>query len=251
VDGAGGTAPVLTDGCEQNDRPATGQYTIDVDGTTRSYYLLAPISDGPMPLVVSFHGYGGTGQGSMGTFQPTETTGGNAVFVFPDGVAQSWYENAIGWDTRSNTSPDIKFVRALIDETKAKQCVDAARVYAIGFSWGGWMANQVGCALGPEIRGVVAVAGGGPDGGACTGAVSTLIAHGLNDQSELISSGQASRDKWLGLNGCDASSAGAAVDGCVAYDGCDKPVWWCEHAGGHEVPANLLPGYWDFLSSVP
>jgi poly(3-hydroxybutyrate) depolymerase len=236
-------------GCGLAQRPQRGQYTIDVGGRPRSYYLLPSSKSGPVPLVLSFHGYGGSGQRNMNDLSPEAASHGAAVHVFPDGVAQPWRQNARGWDARWNESADIAFVLALIEEAKAKHCIDEQRIYAVGFSWGGWMAMRVACALGEEIRGAVSVAGGGPHG-LCGGPVKVLVAHGAADQTADLAQGRFSRDRWLDLNGCQhATASPASLAGCVTYGGCSKPVWWCEHQGGHEVPAFLVPGYFDFLNS--
>jgi polyhydroxybutyrate depolymerase len=247
--GASGSAPVPSTGCGAT-APAEGSYSVDVEGTTRSYYLVPATVSEPVPLVLSFHGYGGSGLGDVNTFGLKTTTQGEAVLVFPDGVAQSWYGDAIGWDTRSNSTPDIAFAQALIDEAVAKHCIDTSRIFMVGFSWGGWMSNQVACALGDQVRAFVSVAGGGP-GGSCVQDVAGMIIHGEADGSEPIASGQDSLDKWTTQNGCDAASVTTTVTECEARTGCTAPLWWCQHTGGHEVPAFVAEAAWGFLMSAP
>lgn len=235
-------------GCDATSHPTRGQQTLDVNGTQRSFYLIPPTTDEPVPLVISFHGYGSNGQATINDFQLETTTGGKAVLLFPDGVP-SYFQNAIGWDDRNNDNPDMDFVRALIDDARQKHCVDAERTYVVGFSWGGWMANQVTCAFPDEVRAGIAVAGGGPRGD-CN-PTSMMIVHGTSDERENVSSGRASVANWRATNGCAETSTASSISACVSYDGCTKPVWWCEHSGGHEVPGAIIPGYWDFLQNAP
>lgn len=168
--------------------------------------------------------------------------------MFPNGRPQSWYQGAIGWDTRSNDTPDIDFTRALIDTALAEHCVDPTRIYVVGFSWGGWMSNQVACALGDTVRAFVSVAGGGP-AGPCAASSAAMIVHGQTDGAEPIQSGISSRDAWLRYNQCGAASAPAEPSPCVGYDGCEASVLWCKHDGGHGVPSFVRDGVWPFLTS--
>ena len=200
-----------------------------------------------MPLVLQFHGAGGNGEGFAGTFQ---LDSGEMVLISPDGVVQDWAGGGVGWDTRNNTTPDIQLVQALIQRATAEHCIDTSRIYAIGFSWGGWMATQVACALGASLRGFVSVAGGGP-GGSCAGPVGGMVVHGTNDGAEPIAAGTQSRDKFQGIDGCGDSLGTASVPGCQAFGDCTKPLLWCQHEGGHEIPGFVTENLESFLLSLP
>lgn len=247
-----GGAPTPTDGCKAPSKPATGKQTVDVDGTKRSYYLIASEVAEPVPLYIGFHGYGGNGEADQNTFNLQSHADGKGVFMFPDGVVQAWWQDALGWDNRDNDNPDMDFVRKLLDEAKAKHCIDTSRIYVMGFSWGGWMATQVGCALGEQLRAFASVAGGGPMNNAGCQPTSTLIMHGTNDGSEDVASGRTSRDNFSKLNECQAASTAVADGNCVSYAGCKLPVWWCEHGGGHEVPGDWGgDAVWSFFQNAP
>jgi polyhydroxybutyrate depolymerase len=216
-----------------------------IGGTYRTWYLVPPKpadSTQPVELVFYFHGYGGSGVGSG---QGDPGTPGR-VTVYPDGVVQTWWQNALGWDNRNNTTPDIQFIRALLDTLLARHRIDSKRVYATGFSWGGWMANAVGCALGDRLAGMVSAAGGGPEGSAasCATSLPVAILHATNDGAEPQSSGLASRDFWKAKNGCSSSTTPVGTHGCIAYTGCTKPVLWCSHADGHSAPSWWLEDAW-------
>lgn len=244
--GGGGSKP--SDGCAQPSTVTQGYEALDVEGKERSYYVIPAETDEPAPLFISFHGHSGTGEGDVPTFQLPNYTKGQAVLVYPQGVSQTWYDGGIGWDTRTNDSADVDFVKALIEETAANHCIDRSRIFAVGFSWGGWMATQVGCALGDQIRAVVSVAGGGP-AGACQGPVSAFIMHGTADEAEPIAAGYDSRDKFIALNQCGTGTTPAGTGACVAYQGCVKPTWWWKHDSGHTFPAMGQDTAWTFLSS--
>lgn len=252
--GAGGSGdqPAPTDGCDAASKPKTGKQTVDVDGASRSYYLIASKVVEPVPLYIGFHGYGGNGEADQYTFDLQSRADGKGVFMFPDGVVQTWWQDALGWDNRNNDNPDMDFVKKLIEEAKSKHCIDASRIYVMGFSWGGWMATQVGCALGDQLRAFASVAGGGPMNNTNCQRTSALIMHGTSDGSEDIASGRTSRDNFSKLNACQATSTSVADGHCVAYAGCTLPVWWCEHPGSHEVPGPWgSDAVWEFFQDAP
>ncbi len=249
--GSGG-APAATDGCKATNKPATGKQTLDVNGTKRSYYLIASKVADPVPLYLGFHGYGGNGESEQNSFNLQSRAAGKGVFMFPDGVVQSWYQNAIGWDNRNNDNPDMDFVKKLIAEAKAKHCIDSSRIFVTGFSWGGWMATQVACALGDQLRGFASGGGGGPMNKTNCQPTSGLIMHGTNDGSEGINSGRTSRDNFVKLNKCQSTTTPVFDNHCVSYAGCELPVWWCEHDGGHEVASGWgQDAVWDFFQKAP
>jgi len=219
--------------------------SFQVAGSMRTWYLVPPKpadSTKLAELVVYFHGYGGSGyeSGRWNLGEPGRVT------VYPDGVVQTWYQNAIGWDNRSNTSPDVLFTAALLDTLLARYPIDRSRVYVTGFSWGGWMANAAGCALGHRLAGMVSAAGGGPEGSqsSCKASLPVAILHATNDNSEPQSSGIRSRDFWRTKNRCTTDTATLGTHGCGVYQGCTKPVVWCSHAEGHSAPSWWLSDAW-------
>lgn len=244
--GSGGGSSVS---CDDKPNRSRGYRTIEVDGVSRDYYLIPAKTKGkPVPLVLGFHAYGGKGEWDVGTFSFDYASEGNAVLMYPDGLDQG---GATGWETRGNDNADLRLVRRLIDEAKADHCIDESKIFAIGFSWGGWMATQTACALGDQIRAFISIAGGGPSGATCQGPVSGMIVHGTNDQSEKISSGRSTLTRFLTENGCGMDTSTVFDGACQAYSGCDKDTLWCEHPGEHIIPDYIYRIGWQFLMSAP
>ncbi len=242
--GSAGASPSV--GCSAGSKPARGHYTISVGSVTRGYYLIPATTAGPVPLIFEFHGAGGNGEGVVSSFGLEASLQGGAVLIAPDGVDQG---GTIGW-AGGNSNADLELVRALIGQAKQDHCIDATRIYALGFSWGGWMASQTACALGSELRAFVSVAGGGPMG-SCTQPVAGMIVHGTGDSAEPISAGIGTRDKLRTLNGCTDTLSDSEVAGCEEYSGCGEPLLWCQHDGGHYIPELVLNGLPAFFDGLP
>lgn len=229
----------------------------------RTYGLYVPDGhdgDHLYPLVFEFHGNGGDGTGMRKTLDLETASKGGAIVVYPDGFG--------GWDLESpaDQNDDIKLVKALVAEIGKTYCVDTARVFATGYSNGGYFANQLGCRVGaPFFRGIAAHSGGGPFGAdneyddqgnlVCPGKpVAALVSHGAADTNVKLSEGQMSRDEWKRFNGCKDATTPFDPSPCVRFEGCaeGRPVVYCEIPGlGHVVwPEGGAAATWRFLSGL-
>jgi polyhydroxybutyrate depolymerase len=85
------------------------------------------------------------------------------LVVYPNGLPDPNHDNNqywnVGWPWLPNTN-DIGFVSTLIDTVYARHTIDLQRVYASGFSNGGFMAFLLGANLSNKIAAVAAVSGG-------------------------------------------------------------------------------------------
>ena len=74
---------------------ATQAHTLEVGGVTRSYLLHVPpaLPAGSAPLVLVFHGGGGTGTGVERLTRFSELADREGVLVaYPDGIGRNWYD---------------------------------------------------------------------------------------------------------------------------------------------------------------
>jgi poly(3-hydroxybutyrate) depolymerase len=232
--------------------------TIQVGGVERTFVLSIPEgydSAQPYPLVFAWHGLGGSGDLARLYFGVEDEADGAAIFVYPDGLPNE--DDQAAWDLAPDGG-DVTFFDALLASLTAEYCVDAARVFSTGHSYGGYMTNRLGCSRGDVLRAVAPVAGGQPFGGGssaeCVGEVAAFLVHGTYDPTVEIEQGQAALSNYTSANGCLETSVPVTSE-CVSYDGCsgDLAVTWCEHdtpeEDAHNWPDFAAEGIWGFFSA--
>lgn len=128
------------------------------NGINRTYILYLPqsASTEAMPLMLALHGFTQNGQTMMGL------SGFNAlaeehqfVVAYPYGVNTSWNVGVAG----GSGVDDVGFLLALIDTIATKANIDQSRVYASGFSNGGFMSYRLACEASHRIAAIAPVAG--------------------------------------------------------------------------------------------
>ena len=131
--------------------------TINYGGEIREYIIYVPLvynSSNPTPLMFSFHGGGGNGQGMIGLndMRPIADTA-NFIAVYPSGADGAWMHKV------PTTYNDIYFVEAIIDALSIEFNVDDERIYACGYSEGGIFTYELACRLSNRIAAVASVSG--------------------------------------------------------------------------------------------
>jgi polyhydroxybutyrate depolymerase len=185
------------------------------------------------------------------------------IFVYPDPKwrhFEGWGEYG-GWLLGPHAAPadgdqDLVFTARLLDYLEDNYCVDRARIFATGHSWGGDMAMVVACFLGDRLTAAAPVAANRPywfeaspgDFIDCPGraAVWTFFGAGddhFTDQEFSGQYGDACRDFWLGERACDGPEAAEELDlgapgECLRYQGCTSDTRYCLYAAefGHQLP---------------
>lgn len=169
-----------------------------VGGKQRDYILHVPKNykpNMPLPLVIAFHGMGETAQTMESDSDlSTKADGADFIVVYPDGIGNRW-------DVEGTKSADIPFVDALIVEVSKKVDVDRARIFAVGMSNGGMMANRLAVERSTQIAAVASVTGPLVDVGiAPTRPVPTMHFHGTDDKIVNISNVAAHKAFWFKHN---------------------------------------------------
>jgi polyhydroxybutyrate depolymerase len=113
-------------------------------------------------VVANFQGVG---------FQAVADTA-NFIVVYPEALIDPLFTQATAWNSGAGAFgislngdiDDVGFINALIDTMSAHYNIDQSRVFATGFSMGGFMSNRLACELNNRIASTASVAG--PLGGA-------------------------------------------------------------------------------------
>lgn len=163
---------------EKTVRPGNYLLNIKVGTLERHYVVHVPQRyDGkaPTPVLVMFHGGGGTARGVMKeTAWSAKADRENFIAVFPEGTRpnpsrrarfignpQTWNDGSKRptlWAVRREID-DVSFVGALIDDLIIRFNVDERRIYASGFSNGASLAFRLGHELSERFAAIAPVAG--------------------------------------------------------------------------------------------
>jgi len=209
--------------------------TVEVGGSMRGFVIDVPAGSAstPLPVVLSFHGIGG----SAGMLREVTGMGEKAhdrgfVAVHPQGEIV-WLRGRVGpgWHISAGWNRDVLFTRSLIDHLEASYCIDHSRIFAVGFSNGAHLAHVLACTV-AEIDGAGAVGGGLREMASSCGPVRPVpvaIIHGSGDSVVDVEEGRAARDFWAERNGCTRSSP--AGDLCTLHGGGSADVLYCEVEG--------------------
>ena len=239
---------------------------VTAGGTARTFvtYLpqgLSPTK--PVPFVYVFHGFTMSGAQMYDITQYAKLADSEGIaVVFPDGQPTNpWNVSddgatvcGVGNTVNNPKAIDFAFMDAIKASVLEDQCIDAAHVFATGFSMGGYFSHHIGCDR-PDIKAI------GPHSGATianlsackTGHVPAIIFHGTGDMliapgcddpnSPAQSGFPPSATLWAKKNGCKDTYTTTETDGmgggkgqCYLYDGCpaDGQVELCTFTGmGH------------------
>lgn len=235
-------------------------------GDDRSFRVHVPPGyDGtvPAPLVLMFHGGGGSGEQLQERSSRMDRVADREGFitVYPDGtgVLKTWNGGGCCGAAVRKDVDDVGFVSALLDHLEAELCLDRRRVFASGMSNGGLFSHRLACELSERIAGIAAVAGTDMTRTcAPTRPVAVLQIHGTADGHVPWQGGEgcglarvaftsvpATLEAWRERNRCSStqSSGHRAGNGaCESYDGCAPGgrVTLCTiDGGGHSWPGGV------------
>lgn len=250
-------AGCLFDDNSNNTVPTSGLRTVNSGGLQRTYYLDLP-SDydpaaAPGPLIIAYHGTGGSHQAWFDDYRLREVVGDGAILVYPDALPNS--ANINQWDFEN----DFQLFEDLLDRLPALVNFDASRIFVTGHSSGGGFAHEVGCKYGDRIRAIAPVAGS-LTATTCVGAVAVLQIQGEYDPLVPIGVAELGHRFWTLYNGFSLTSRNPGiVTECIdhAPGPSDYPMQWCLHQEGqgagnaaHGWPSFASTAIWDFFRGL-
>lgn len=225
--------------CSGKSAPDTSSLqTLTHDGLDRRYGMYFPPSyDGStaMPLVVNIHGGCMDAASQMQEMNMRSLADANDfVLVYPEGVAEEGSEDCLIWnsgpygDTQDNkaTADDLGFFTLLIETLESDYAIDSDRIYATGFSNGGFMTHALACyqsdifAAGAPVAGMITASTDSSASMPCspTGPMPMIHFHGTQDYSVPIDSAEYAVDYWRQYNNTTESSINTVEDGSLTIE---------------------------------
>jgi polyhydroxybutyrate depolymerase len=141
----------------QIDEKLFEEITLQVEGHKREAHLYDPRSDKtqPRPLLIVFHGSGGTSLGSekLSGLQKWALEK-NFLLLYPQGLDKVWND---GRNKKAEGHADLAYFDQLLALMKHRYKVDAGRIYLAGMSNGGLFSFRLACERAHEIQGIASV----------------------------------------------------------------------------------------------
>jgi len=161
----------------------SGEYEIEHAGERRTFLVDIPEPSGLRPLVLAFHGWGGDPTQLENTTRIASAAVARGwVVARPLGIHKSFDGGTCCGEASERRVDDVGLTRAIVEHLARAACVDRRRVFATGFSNGGFLSHRLGCEASDVFAAVASVAGTlGIERCAPTHAVSALHIHGRAD----------------------------------------------------------------------
>lgn len=243
----------LSAGCGQPATTGLQSRTVTIAGVERTFLRWIPTSyqpNKPMALVLAFHGAGGTSTRARTSFDLEANAGGNAIFIYPQGLPDAAGDPR--WEADDKNGVDFALVDDLIRRTEDNFCIDRDRIFATGFSNGARFTSNLGCWRGDILRAIAPLAPGGTAAtlplNDCVGEVAVWEGLGTLDADHTAGATRV-RDHYAAANGCLTTRTATPPTGCERYDGCraEVPTVWCTYELGHEWPPIAPAGVMTFF----
>jgi polyhydroxybutyrate depolymerase len=242
-----------------------------------------------VPLLLVLHGFG-VSSSLLIAKAGLNTVADQKKFAYlaPEGARDAlgrpfWNAGKSCCDLDHRRIDDVKRLRDLLDANLSNASIDPKRVFVIGYSNGGFMAQRLACEVGDRIAGVISVAGASPSPEVpCTqnSALSFLAIHGdadpivhygggtVFDRTDVEAHGSALDTAKYWAQGLSCSSTTlrtvTAIDlephvrdsetSVQRYDDCRGAVeLWTVKGGGHYVALQppALEAIWSFIQAHP
>ena len=139
---------------DENDSVIVGLFNsvLSHDGLARQFVVYVPTNyntDTDYPLMINFHGFGGTASDFVETADMRSLAESeNFIAVYPQGTFLGgyphWNSSAPSSDNKSSVD-DIGFIEALIENISSTYSINENRIYAAGYSNGGFMSYYLAC----------------------------------------------------------------------------------------------------------
>lgn len=188
---------------------------LNLDSGRDAWLYVPAAADGrrAAPLIVAFHGAGGSGQRFVHRFIDTADQSGTIVLA-PDSRRDTW-------DFRERGAEDSSFVQRALREILGKHRVDPAHLAAAGYSDGATYALTFGLTNGALVSHVIAFSAGG------------LVVQSASPEKPKVFLSHGTDDDILPIERCGRPIAAALRQRGYA-------VTWREFSGTHALPDSIV-----------
>jgi polyhydroxybutyrate depolymerase len=233
------------------------QVTWEVEGVSRQGLVYWPTTpnDGGAPVVLAFHGHGGTSARFARNF-PIHAHWPQAVVVYPQGLpttGRSDPEGKLpGWQRRpgEERDRDLKLVDTILDWLPKQRAIDTRRIYATGHSNGGAFTYLLWVVRAERFAGF---APSSSPGLAITGRMQPRpVFHlaGETDRIVPLAAQQRTMEAIRQINGCAAEGQPWGQHATLYPSPKGTSVVTVVHPGGHALPADAAPQVVRFFREV-
>lgn len=239
------------------------------DREERNYLLYLPDSytdEAELPLVVFLHSYGWNAETEMRNTKFNKVANDYGfVIVYPDSIGE--WNSGVGdnpqWPTPE--TDDVAYIKALITELHDLYHINLDRVYATGYSNGGFMSYRLACEASDQFPAIASVGGTMSNGvyENCkpSRAISVLEIHGTRDGfvnydgNDYWKSVDETVDYWVKVNECkttdnqvleDIDPEDSGIIEKTSYSDCNGSstvVLMKVENGGHTWPGEDMSSY--------
>lgn len=122
----------------------TPKQTVQVHDASRTYRAVNMSNDKPKPLLIGLHGYQDRSwwlSSYAGLHLLAEEQ--DITLALPDGEQRSWNGIFCCGQAAGNHTDDVTFIRTMINDIAGKSAIDMNRIYVVGFSNGGILAQRL------------------------------------------------------------------------------------------------------------
>jgi polyhydroxybutyrate depolymerase len=214
--------------------------TMRVAGVNRNYILHAPAGLSNPPLVFVIHGFNMTGQQEVNLTRMNQVADREKfIVVYPNALPNN--SNQQSWDMSG--PDDFAFLLAIIDSVDAKHDIDRNRVFASGFSQGGFLSFQLGCRYAEVFAAIAPVSGLLNNPSACNPErpVPMIFTFGTNEGFDVNGFIQSGED-WAEIIGCEAPPAVMKPYPAPRPRATRGPSWWSSPSKGAAMNGPWIPG---------
>jgi len=208
--------------------------TLQFGGIIRNYLEYVPsIYNGstPVPVVICLHGLGDNMNNFFGIGMNYVADTANFIVLTPQAIydalagGNAWNSGASyqGYQL-SQTINDVGFINALLDSVTATYNIDQTRIYATGFSLGGFMCQRLACESTARFTAIASVSGTIGTSLNCnpSGEIPVCHFHGTADGTIAYTGNMYGNDPetlvnyWVTHNGCNTTPIHTALPDIVA-----------------------------------